>query len=335
MGRSANQRDLARAAGVSISTVSRALSNSRGISDELRAQIQTLARELGYESRGTAGAEHRTLRTYVTTNLMSGGLVAFYSGLLEAIKERAAAAGFALEIKMVRHLLDVDRLQRDDDEKQVDATLLVGVDVTPEISGYFGRTRPMVLVNTLDPEMRYDCVSPNNFYGAMQATNLLLEAGHRHLLHIRDHIRWTTLQRESGFQAAIAAVPTASGQSLDLGVGGEAALLDAAKLKAAGKANWTAVYAVHDIAAIRFIHALEEVGLKVPRDVSVIGFDDLPSAAIMAPRLSTMRVDTDDMGHQAIALLERRLAEPASSRLRVECSVEPVPGGTIAQISAI
>jgi DNA-binding LacI/PurR family transcriptional regulator len=89
MARAANQSDVARAAGVSVSTVSRALSNSRGISSQLRQQIQRLARELGYAARGPAAVENRVVRAYVTVNLMSGGLVAFYSALVDGLKAGA------------------------------------------------------------------------------------------------------------------------------------------------------------------------------------------------------------------------------------------------------
>jgi DNA-binding LacI/PurR family transcriptional regulator len=334
MARSANQRDLARAAGVSISTVSRALSNSRSISSELRTQIQDLAKELGYQGRGGAPLEARLVRTYVTVNLMSGGLVAFYSALVEALRSAAAAAGLVLEVRMVRHSLDVERLSQDEADSPAAATLLIGLDVTPDISSFFNPDRPMVLVNTFDPPMRYDCVAPNNFYGAALSAQSLLDAGHRHLLHIREQIRWTTIQRVNGFFSAIAGVPGATGEILDIADNGDAMLAAAAKLKAGGKAKWTAVHAVHDSGAIRFIHALEEVGLRVPRDVSVIGFDDLPAASLMTPRLSTMRVDYDSIGRQAIALLLRRIAEPGSARLQVECGVTPVAGGTISQIAA-
>ena len=111
-------------------------------------------------------------------------------------------------------------------------------------------------------------------------------------------------------------------------------MAEIAALKASGKARWTGVYAVHDSAAIRLAHALEEVGLLVPRDVSLIGFDDLPAASMMTPRLSTMKVDTLSLGQQAVALLTRRMADPGAARLQVESSVEVVAGETIAQISA-
>ncbi len=334
MGRSANQSDVARAAGVSISTVSRALSNARGISDELRLQIQGLARELGYQGRGMLAVETRRVRTYVTANLVTGGLVTFYSTLVEGMQSAAASAGLQLEVRLVQQTLDPQRIARDADAAPAAATLLVGIDLTPELAAYFSPDRPMVLVNTFDPQMRYDCVAPANFYGAALATQQLLDAGHRHLMHLREQVRWTTVARQNGFLAAVAGFPGATAQLVDSPPDTDTVLHEQARLRAAGKARWTGVYAVHDHAAIRFIHALEEAGLRVPQDISVIGFDDLPAASMMTPRLTTMRVDTDAIGRQAIALLLRRIAEPDACRLQVDCGVVPVAGESLAQISA-
>ncbi len=332
MARAANQSEIARAAGVSVSTVSRALSNSPGISDELREQIQGLAKELGYRGRGSLTLSTRLVRTYVTAHLVNGGLVAFYSQLVESMKAGARAAGLDLEIRLVQQLLNPQRIMRDEAHEPTAATLLVGVDLTPELRVHFSRERPVVLVNTFDPEQQFDCVAPNNLYGARLATKQLLAAGHRQLLHLREQLRWTTLQRESGFREAVAEIAGAHGEVSDIR-GGDDALAALARARAAGKAGWTGVFAVHDNAAIRFVHALENVGLQVPRDVSVVGFDDLPTAAMMTPRLTTMRVDTDAMGRQAIALLLRRIAEPDACRLQVECGVVPVAGGSIRKLA--
>lgn len=332
MARAANQSEIARAAGVSVSTVSRALSNSPGISDELREQIQGLAKELGYRGRGALSLSTRVVRTYVTAHLVNGGLVAFYSRLVESMQAGAQAAGLELEVRLVQQSLNPQRIARDETHEPTAATLLVGVDLTPELRAHFGAGRPMVLVNGFDPEQQFDCVAPNNFYGARLATTLLLSAGHRQLLHLREQLRWTTLQRESGFKDAVAGVAGAQSEVSDIRSGDDV-LVALARAKAAGKAGWTGVFAVHDNAAIRFIHALEDVGLRVPRDVSVVGFDDLPTAAMMTPRLATMRVDTDAIGRQAIALLLRRIAEPDACRLQVECGVEPVPGASIRKLA--
>lgn len=329
--RTANQSEIARLAGVSVSTVSRALSNSPGLSDELRQQIQGFARDIGYQGRGSLGLETQIIRTYVTAAMVTGGLVGFYSRLIESMKDAAAGSGVQLEVRLVQNSLDPQRILRDDAHAPTAALLLVGIDLTPELRSHLSKAGPAVLVNTFDPEQQFNCVAPNNFYGAAQATQQLLAAGHRHIIHLREQIRFTTMQREYGFFNAVSAVKGAVGEVIDI-ADGDRVLAALAHDRASGKAQWTGVFVVHDNAAIRFIHALEDAGLRVPRDVSVIGFDDLPAAAVMSPRLTTIRVDTDAIGRQAVALLLRRIAEPDACRLQIECGVTPVPGETVRKL---
>lgn len=335
MERSANQLDVARAAGVSVSTVSRALSNQPGISEEIRSKITKLAQELGYRARGEAGQAARVIRAYVTGNAVTGGLVPFYNAIVEGLNAAAMTAGLILEIRLIRDpSLTLARLDRDTEEAASAGTMLVGIDPSPELAVRLATQKRVVLVNTFDPEMRFDCVGPNNFYGGALATNLLLSAGHRSLLHVRDHLRPTTYQRHVGYQSAIAMTEGARGIVADAPDADEGKLAELARQRRAQVTDWTGVYCVHDLAAIRLIHALEAEGYRVPQDISVVGFDDLPAASMMSPRLSTVRVDCQAIGAQAIALMLRRLADPDAGVVQAECGVTAVAGGTISQFAA-
>lgn len=335
MARTANQLDLARAAGVSVSTVSRALSNSPGISDDLRNRINKLAQELGYTRRGDSGPAARLIRAYVTDSAMAGGLVSFYSAIVESLTKAATPAGLNLEIRLVQDMsLDTDRIDHDSEMSAPDGMMLVGLDPTPEVAARLLDVNSVVLVNAFDPEMRFDCVAPNNFFGSSAATRLLLDAGHRSLLHVRDLVRPTALQRYLGFQETVAATPGARGAVLEARDADEGKLHRAAMERRAGVTDWTGVYCAHDLAAIRMVRALETAGLKVPQDVSVVGFDDLPAASMMSPRLSTVRVDCQAIGDVAITLLLRRIAEPDACPLQTECGIKVVPGGTVAQVAS-
>jgi DNA-binding LacI/PurR family transcriptional regulator len=330
--RSANQQDVARAAGVSVSTVSRALANSRSVSVELRGQIQQLALDLGYRARGGLDIPV-SARAYVTGNVMSGGLATFYSAVVDGMAAAAREGGMAFDIRLVPPVFDTEKLRRDAEDNPMGGTFLVGLDPTPGIAELLPPGHPLILVNGIDPEMRFDCVAPNNFYGGANATQRLLDAGHRHILHLRDQLRWTTQQRQHGFESAIARTEGAKGDILDIRDNGDAAIAAAIAEKKAGKADWTAVFAVHDNAAIRFMHAVEEAGLSVPGNISIVGFDNLPPAAMVTPRLATMQVDCAALGRQAVELLQRRLADPTAAIIQVECRVTPVAGATIAPLS--
>ncbi|KSV64865.1 hypothetical protein N185_34325 [Sinorhizobium sp. GW3] len=331
----ANQIAIAKAAGVSVSTVSRALADGRGISEERRLQIIKLAEDAGYLKRGRQPTQAQHLRAYVTGSLATGGLAPFYEAVVGGLQENAEECGFTISVRMVDETtLSPERMARDQKADEARAVLFVGIDLSADISDYFlscGGTA--ILVNGYDPRMRFDCVAPNNFYGAMSAGRALLEAGHRKLLYIHDHTRWTTTQRRRGLYAALEDFPEATLTTISVAGGADGELLAEVEKRATGRSDWTGVFAANDMGAFRLITALDTAGLSVPDDVSVIGFDDLPYAALMHPRLSTMRVDCFEMSREAIGLVQRRIAHRDAPPVQVECAVHEQAGGTIAQIA--
>ena len=333
--RPANQTAIARAAGVSVSTVSRALSNAPGISEARRAQIRQLAQESGYFGRSQGGGGTRALLTYVTSSMATGGLAPFYDAILKALTDSAKEAGLTLAVRLVDQAsLDLKRVLRDTAAEPVVAVLLVGIDATEEIAVHcLNGPLKLLLVNGYDPQMRLDCVAPNNFFGGMMAAQRLLDAGHRSLLYVEDHIRWTTLQRRRGFLAAIEGTPGAHGSTIGIARDPDQVLAQEIERRRQGATDWTGAFCVNDMSAIRLIGALEAAGVSVPAEASVIGFDDLPYAAMMKPPLSTLAVDNVMIGRQAIALLLRRLAEPSAPAMQVECGVRMEVGGTVAQLT--
>ena len=93
--------------------------------------------------------------------------------------------------------------------------------------------------------------------------------------------------------------------------------------------RWSAVFCMNDLYAIGVLEALQRHGMKVPGDVSLIGFDDLPFAAMVTPRLSSFQVDSQALGSAAIQLMLRRLADPSARPLQTEVGVRAVEGGTL------
>lgn len=332
----ANQLEIAKAAGVSVSTVSRALSDARGISDERRTQIRKIAEDAGYFGRNRGAAEPtKHLRAYVTGSLATGGLAPFYEAVIGGLRDNARDAGFSLSIRMVDETsLGPERMVRDQEKEEANLTIFVGIDLADNLADYFlNGSQRAILVNGYDPDMRFDCVAPNNFYGARMAGRALLQAGHRKLLYIHDHTRWTTTQRRRGFYAALEDFPDASCTAIGVANGVDAALLAEVERRTKDEVGWTGVFCANDMAAFRLMNALETAGLGVPGEISVIGFDDLPYAAMMHPRLTTMRVNCFEMAHQAILLAQRRSAEPGAMPVQLECAVTLQSGATTAQIA--
>ena len=323
-----NQTDIAERLGVSVSTVSRALANEAGISEAVRQDVQKVARALGYKSKhvGAVAADKRAV-ALVPLGTATSGLADFYFGIVEGVREAAAAAGMMLDVRLVNETaVTLELIQRHIDQANAGGVLLAGIDAWDELASWSRETGvAVVLVNGSDPLMRISSVSPCNFYGAYLATQRLLDAGHRKILHYTHRYRPTIIERLRGFEAAIAATPGAVGTVVNTAERDTGALLDDVL---AGAYDVTAIFSWNDIAAVEMLEGLHGVGRVLPPKFSIIGFDDLPVAGMTTPRLSTIRVDREAIGRGAVRLLSQHMdGETAVQQL--EIGVSAVEGGTV------
>jgi DNA-binding LacI/PurR family transcriptional regulator len=324
-GRRLNQADIAGRLGISVSTVSRALAGEAGISPVVRQDVQELARTLGYRGKrvGSPLASRKAL-AFVPLGSATSGLSGFYFGILEGMRSAATHSSLALDVQLIdEHALSVETIKRAVTSGAVTGLLLAGIDATDDLVAWCREEDlPVVLVNGSDPQMRLSSVSPANFYGAYAATQRLVEAGHRKILHFTQELRPTIAQRRRGFEAA-AMAGNADGlilSNLDLSTTELAAQL----IK--GTYDVTGLFLWNDIVAVQVIEALNRAG-QAGR-YSIIGFDDLPIASLATPRLSTMHVNREAIGEAAIRLLRQQM-EGDRTVHQLELGVTPIEGGTI------
>ncbi|HEV7346201.1 MAG TPA: LacI family DNA-binding transcriptional regulator [Devosia sp.] len=327
--RRANQADIAARLGVSISTVSRALANEIGISDAVRRDVQRMARTLGYKSKHSMVAANGDKRAVALVPLGSAtsGLSGFYFGIVEGMREQAAAAGMLLDVRLVNEsVVTLDLIQKQIEHADAGGVLLAGIDAWEELATWsIEAETPVVLVNGSDPMMRVSSVSPANYYGAYRATQRLLDAGHRKILHYTHRYRPTIRQRQRGFETAIAKTPGAVGTLVSTDERHTSELL--ADILA-GKHDVTAAFVWNDIVAVEMLEGIYGAGSPLPRNFSIIGFDDLPVASMATPRLSTTRVDREAIGRGAVRLLVEHMdGETAVQQL--EIGVTMVDGETV------
>lgn len=334
------QSDIAARMGVSISTVSRALANDGGISEAVREQVLQVARSVGYlpkhQSR-SRGAGDRAV-ALVPLGGATGGLASFYVGIVDGMREAARIAGFQFDVRLVNdHLITPAQIQHHISETGARALLLAGIDPSEELLDWLREEEIVViLVNGSDPKMQVSSVSPANHYGGMLATEKLLEAGHRRLLHYTHphgatkRIRPTILERLRGFRTAIGAVPGAEGRILSTA---DYSSIELVERLAGADADVTAVFCWNDIAAVQLMDDLNRTQAKVSPYLSIVGFDDLPYAQMTSPRLSTIHIDREAIGRAAIRLMLEHLAgEQAVQQL--EIGVSFAEGGTIHRLPA-
>ncbi|KAB0681358.1 LacI family DNA-binding transcriptional regulator [Aureimonas leprariae] len=333
------QTDIARLSGVSVSTVSRALAGEPGISAGARSAVAKAAAELGYPlPPGFAGGDGATLEGLAFDVLLpaeraTGDLGPFYQDILDGLRAAADACRFRVAVRLLAD--DVLRA-RDLERCGVDGVFVVGLDLDEAAMPGYADARPLVLVNGADPSLALDCVSPANFYGGRLGARTLLDLGHRRIAYVAGQHRHTTRERARGFRHAVAELADAAGFEGVLTFSGRTFEEAAAKTRELllHQPDITAVFCMNDAIALGVLSALEALGLSVPDDVSVLGFDDLPCASLMSPRLSTLFVDRRALAHEAVDVMRHRLAEPAAPARQVQHAVRLVEGGTIAAAKA-
>ncbi|AYF27149.1 MULTISPECIES: LacI family DNA-binding transcriptional regulator [Micromonospora] len=295
--------DVARTAGVSVATVSKVVNGRYGVAQATVERVQQVIHELGYEA--SLGAQ--SLRSHRTNVL--GILVAefepFSTELLKGASREVAGSGYQLlayssgdgegaAIGWERRSL-----------ARLSGTLIDGaVIVTPTVV----ETKHGFHVVAVDPHTGpsgLPTVDSDNFAGAVLATDHLLSLGHRRIAHIsgRPDLESARL-REAGFRKAMADAGVPVDEQL-VRVGGfrtETAASTAAELLALPDRP-TAIFAGNDLSAISTVDVARGLGLGVPDDLSVIGFDNIPESALVDPPLTTIRQPLQRMGAESLRLL--------------------------------
>lgn len=331
--------DVARAAGVSKSTVSRALAGDRRVNPKTRLRIEEVARQLGYTPHRVASALARG-RTYMvavaTPSPPRSFSDPFFLEFLGAVGDRLTAAGYNLVLTGPEemHPAGAGSLRDLVVGRMVDGVLLTENRVDDaRISLLLDRGVPFVVLGRVEAEGVY-CVDGDNVGGAGLAVRHLLELGHRHIACLAGPQELVAARlRLRGFMAAMQAagaeVPAHRVVESDFTLaGGHAATrrLVEAERAAFGALRLTAIFACNDLMAMGAIGALREAGLQVPDDVSVVGFDGIGLARLVEPPLTTVAQPIRELGAAAVDLLLEQTA-PAPSSKTGSAGSAASPGG--------
>lgn len=299
-------KDIARAAGVSHSTVSRALRGSPLVSPDTAAHIRQLADDMGYTPSAVA-------QSLVTRQTRTIGLVVtfisdpFVDRIVEGVEDMAAGAGYSVFLSCSyadpdREIAVVETFHR----RRVDGVIVLASRVGREHGQRLDELQvPIVLINSqADREYHYS-VSADDEQGARLAVKHLLDLGHRRIGYIGSTFRRpSSARRLAGYTAALtgAGIPHDS----DLVIVPEtmkdvqSGRLALGPLLAAGA---TAVFCYNDRTAIGVMLAARERGLEVPQALSVVGFDDIEASSYVTPPLTTVHQPRLRMGRQAMQML--------------------------------
>ncbi|MFS8097509.1 LacI family transcriptional regulator [Lentzea alba] len=297
-------RDVAAAAGVSVATVSKVLNNRYGVAAETFARVTTVIEELGYEASLVA----QSLRNHRTNviGILVADIEPFSTELLKGAADAIRGTGFELVVYSAGGRTGDPQGWERRYLTRLSGTLVDGaVLVTPavDLEGLPGT--PVVAVDPHTGRSPLPTVDSDNLHGGQLATEHLLSLGHRRiaLLTGREDLK-SAQQRETGYRRALAAagVPVHEDLILRGDYDHDIAARSAHELLK-GLDRPTAVFAANDISAIATIETALELGLRVPDDLSVVGFDNIPESALCSPPLTTVQQPIREMGRRAITLL--------------------------------
>ncbi|MBC9712777.1 LacI family DNA-binding transcriptional regulator [Streptomyces sp. TRM66268-LWL] len=312
--------EIAREAGVSVPTVSRVVNGRSDVSPATRARVEDLLNRHGYQRRPPAPRHHASLLDLVFNDLDSPWAVEIIRG----VEEVAHAAGVGTVVSAIHNASgSAQQWMTNLRARASDGVILVTSALDPGLQEELQRLGvPLVVIDPVGaPVSDAPTVGATNWAGGMAATEHLLSLGHRRIGFIAGPPRLLCSRaRLDGYRAALesAGVPVDDALIMpgdfyhESGFTGCNALLDLDEPP-------TAVFAASDQMALGAIEALRRRGLRVPEDMSVVGFDDLPEVRWCAPPLTTVRQPLSDMGKlaaRAVLDLGRSVA-PASPRVEL------------------
>jgi|LSQX01.2.fsa_nt_gb DNA-binding LacI/PurR family transcriptional regulator len=325
-------KDIADELGVSVTTVSRALNGRGRISEATRRQVMEKAAELGYDVPPPPQGETSRKRICIVINSRLHPLPAdaFYGTVMVGVENECQKHGSNVFFQTISHA-DDDSLWDLHGREQLDGMILVGADIYPSIVREAKRRNiPVVLVDNWLPDLNVDCVVTDNRGGIIQLVNYLVSQGHERIGFIGGPLSHRSLQeRYEGYQSALVAhgiqpnsdwcwLHTAPGPQVSKGREGIEALI-------ARGLPVTAVITDNDNTALGVLQGCSAAGIRVPEELSLVGFDNVELSEHVNPPLTTIHIHKHHMGKIAARRLHELMrGEDVHVPLRIRLGTELV-----------
>ncbi|WP_413698723.1 LacI family DNA-binding transcriptional regulator [Psychromonas sp. KJ10-10] len=310
--------------GVSKATVSRVLNNNSLVKPEVVARVQKVIQELGYiKKRKSVDISLPFTKLTVICDDSAVASNTFYGNLLNELKQEANKLGIQLEMSMFNQLTSLTQANQKLSNKE--ALLILGNPNKDILQLATQNTLPIVIINGLDPSMQTPSISPDYEFGGFMAADYLIKKGHRNIKILTANDRHSTFQRTDGFLRALTmsgiqydkattvidfinyverveSSRNLIGNELITNPSGDFGAREILPLLIKEKIfeDCSAVFCICDMIALSLIEALSSVGIRVPEDISVIGFDNLAIGAISSPPLTTISTDYNKIAQTAL-----------------------------------
>ncbi len=313
-------KDVARLAGVSVATVSRVYNNSAVVREETRERVRRVTEELGYSPHGAARSLI-TSRTHTLGVLLPDLYGEFFSEVIRGIDLASQREGYHLLVSSARHDGRPLEAALQSMRGRVDGLIVMSPDLNARASRRSLPDRfPVVLLNCPPSDAAYDSIGIANFDGARTMVKHLASLGHTRIAIINGaEGNFDASERLRGYRAALEECGLRPDPALEFpGDFSEAAGHAAAGRILATASRPTAVFAANDGMAIGALSAFRDAGLRLPADIAIGGFDDIPMARYVEPALTSMHVDIHALGARATSWLLDALRSSNGRELRHE-----------------
>lgn len=321
--------------GYSPATISNALNKKRGVNKETSECIFQVAEELGYF------VSQRNLKSIKFVIFRRNGAIIddspFHPAVMNGVEATAKENGLAtlyvrLNYGENNYTEQLNALLSDTNG----GIILLGTEMLEDDFVPFQACKcPLVLLDGWSDQAPFDGVLINNLDSAICAVNHLIQKGHRSIGYIRGNSRIKAFQsRERGYETAL----RESGLERDLkwtvtvGTKTELAHRDTLAWLDGNPELPTAFFVDNDLIAYGVIRALTQKGIRIPEDISIVGFDDLPYSAVSSPALTTIHVNGSAMGREAVKRLLDKMDSPDAGRFKIESCTEFIERESVRQI---
>jgi DNA-binding LacI/PurR family transcriptional regulator len=327
--------EIAKESGVSVSTVSRYVNGQLALKPDTESRVLAAMERLGYSSPPRPAARLRPTRNGVIGLVVPSVGNAYFGRIAESIVAAAESQGLSvLTASTHSHARKENEYVSMLAERSIDALIYAGNHTSnPSLSGLIASGLPVVVIDeALLDGPPVDTVLVDDYAGAYQAVAHLASVGHERIAMVSGPTRLRSVgERRRGFRDALLRagldpedqVLLSGPFSEDFGVGALSRLLAAPQ-------SPTAVFAASDVIALGLMTGASNLGVTIPGELSVVGFDDIPAAGYVSPRLTTVRMPPERMAAAAIGMVIERLEGAVRSEQQSVVPVALVLGETVA-----
>ncbi len=321
------RKDVAKKAGVSEATISRVMNNYPHVKNSIRRRVLSTARELDYFPNGIARAlamqKSGNIGFVLPDKMKQGIWNPFYSKELEGVEQEAQRHNYHLIFSFLKE--HSHKIPSDVDGKKVDGILLVGNIEKDVIFMLKEKEIPLVLVDNRIEEGNVNCVVIDNIQGAREATEHLIRLGHKNISFLGGELSIPSIkERFAGYKQVLREAGMAYPQPIRTnGLNFEDGYKAMRKILPSNL-SMSAVFAANDSLAAGAMKAIMQKGLRIPEDISVVGFDDIDLAFQIHPGVTTVRVPKQKMGQMATKRLLEIIKDKKQKPVDLTVSVELV-----------